>query len=163
MARLRPTRVLTVASPFSLKPTIAYMTQPITPAHLALLVVVVAFLFLDADTEEESEPSFSTSSEALLISNPLLPLLISRSNRRSRNLRERFGHSSRHVPSAFLRTFYSLPDPHFKRHFRMTRQSFQRLAERLGPHLNNQRGGRRPLPVHERLAIALWRLGSNGP
>jgi hypothetical protein len=129
------------------------MTQTIADLHL--LPFVMAFLF-DADIDEGM---FDSSS---LIISPLLLLLLNRSARRSQNRRGRLGHSTRHVPSAFLRDFYSLPDPHFKRHFRMTRQSFQRLAEGLGPHLSNWRTGRKSLPVHERLAIALWRLGSNG-
>jgi len=77
-----------------------------------------------------------------------------------RPTRER-NHFSRHVPSAFLSGFHTLPDPHFRMHFRMARSSFQRLVNLVGPHLLSQLPGRKPLPVHERLAIALWRLGTN--
>src|SRR5262245_41784145 len=123
------------------------MTPPVPPSTYSS-PLWMAYLFLDADIEYMLASIAETNEGVRRLLTDYLDTLDRRSLRRRR-------HSTCHNPPAFLRDFRSLSDPHFKQHFRMTRHSFQRLLERVGSRLSTQRTGRRPLPVHERLAIAL--------
>lgn len=50
----------------------------------------------------------------------------------------------------------------FKRHYRMTPTSFEKLLSLLEPHLERGAGGRTPIPDDLALAVVLWRLANHG-
>ena len=52
-------------------------------------------------------------------------------------------------------------DKEWKQNFRISRSTFQFLCQQLKPYLQRQHVVRKPLTVEQRLAICLWRLGTN--
>ncbi len=56
----------------------------------------------------------------------------------------------------------TLNDDEWKEHFRMTRQTFSYICNRLRRHITKQNTRLRlPIPVEKRVALALWRLATN--
>ena len=58
-------------------------------------------------------------------------------------------------------TVASWDDEYWKRNFRIGRPTFRFLCSQLQPYLQRQNALRKPLSVEERVAITLWRLGTN--
>ena len=68
----------------------------------------------------------------------------------------------RHRSQAFLNDVVaSWDDEEWKRNFRIGRPTFRCLCTQLHPHLQRRHMVRMPLSVEERVAITLWRLGTN--
>ena len=68
----------------------------------------------------------------------------------------------RHRSRAFLNNVVARwDDEEWKRNFRIGRPTFRFLCTQLHPHLQRRHVVRMPLSVEERVAITLWRLGTN--
>ena len=68
----------------------------------------------------------------------------------------------RHRSQAFLNDVVaSWDDEEWKRNFRIGRPTFRFLCTQLHPHLHRRHMVRMPLSIEERVAITLWRLGTN--
>ena len=68
----------------------------------------------------------------------------------------------RHRSHAFLNNVVaSWNDEEWKRNFRISRPTFHFLCIQLHPQLQRRHVVRMPLSVEERIAITLWRLGTN--
>ena len=52
-------------------------------------------------------------------------------------------------------------DKEWKQNFRITRETYCYLCDKLQPYLQKQLAMREPLSVAQRVAITLWRLGTN--
>ena len=103
-------------------------------------------------------------------------------NRRHRTARARirqilFQSMSRRLSTAYLqrrtvwvkyrnRSFWNeiagnWSEREWKQNFRVNRTTFQFLCRELQPHLEKSDAVRTPLPLEQRVAICLWRLGTN--
>ena len=103
-------------------------------------------------------------------------------NRRHRTARARirqilFQSMSRRLSTAYLqrrtvwvkyrnRSFWNeiagnWSEREWKQNFRVNRATFQFLCRELQPHLERSDAVRTPLPLEQRVAICLWRLGTN--
>lgn len=79
----------------------------------------------------------------------------SRTSTRTIWIRQRSGVWWQHVLSSWT-------DCEWKANFRMRRTSFLQLCNSLQPHLQRQTTSfRKPVPVDQRVAICIWRLGTN--
>ena len=68
----------------------------------------------------------------------------------------------RHRSRAFLNDVVAMwDDEEWKRNFRIGRPTFRFLCTQLHPHLQRRHVVRMPLSVEERVAITIWRLGTN--
>ena len=68
----------------------------------------------------------------------------------------------KHRSAAFFKDIVpGWSDHDFKCNFRVSRATFRYLVSELQPVLRKQHFLRSPIPVDQRIAITLWRLGTN--
>jgi hypothetical protein len=122
---------------------------------LALLLTLVAFFLIQDEPAVDDELGFNEEQEEAIAMHLYTEQLPYRAKQTPRPKSTAFWHVNFPLYTDLLSDYNG-----FKKHFRMTRHTFENLCARLSRHPVYQPSTRPQIPIERQVAIVLWRLAT---